>query len=69
VVILSISVGANKFLGLRRIFARILPNLPEKLQKKKKVISKRKAQHVVFGAIFFKSKQIGRYFAQSFWDL
>jgi len=34
VVVQHIGVGAGKILGLRMIFARILPNLPEKLHKK-----------------------------------
>jgi len=28
---IGIGVGANKFLGMQRTFARIFPNLPEKL--------------------------------------
>jgi len=30
-----IGIGAGKFLGVRRIFARILPNLPEKNHEKR----------------------------------
>jgi len=45
-------VGAGKFLGVRRIFARILPNLPGKTPKK--VTSKKISCH--FGRHFFPIK-------------
>jgi len=53
-----IGVGAGKFWGVRRIFARIFPNLPEKNPKK--------VLHTVLGAIFFKSKHAGRHFCSYF---
>jgi len=76
-----IGSGASKFLGVRRNFARILPNLPEKyfkisdLQKKALHVNSgtkwspkknKKAFHVNSGAIFFKSKHVGRHFCSDF---
>ena len=49
-----IGVGAGTFLGVRRIFARILPNVPEKKTKGKVTSKKIKklALHVISGGIF-----------------
>jgi len=75
-----IGVGAGKFLRVRRIFARIFPNLPEKilghflceyfLMKTvfRMTSNKRKGLHVILGAISFKSKHVGRHFACIFRD-
>ena len=46
-VVQHIGVGAGKILGVRMIFARILPNLPEKLHKK--VTYKKKVFLCYFG--------------------
>jgi len=51
--VFPIGVGASKFLGVRRIFARI------KLHKKS---PPKKAPHVILGAISFKSKHVGHHF-------
>jgi len=51
VVVHHIGERAGTFFGLRRIFARILPNLPEKSSIKKRP-PKRKLLHVILGAIF-----------------
>jgi len=57
-----IDVGAGKFLEVRRIFARILPNVPEKKAKEKWPPKKlKKSLHVILGAIFFKSKHVQRH--------
>ena len=58
----TIRVGAGKFLGVRRIFARIFPNLSEKLlghflckcflMKTVVGMTSKKSLHVIFGAIF-----------------
>ena len=48
-VVQHIGVGAGKILGVRMIFARILPNLPEKLHKK--VTYKKKVFPVILGAV------------------
>jgi len=45
------SVGAGRFLGVRRIFAQILVNVPEKIIHKKKWPPK-KALHVILSVIF-----------------
>ena len=64
--------AGGKFLGVRRNFARILPNLPEKYvtYKKKLFFSIQarceKAVHVNSGAITFKSKHVGRHFCSDF---
>ena len=51
---LSIGVGAGKVLGVRRIIARILPNLPEKSSKK---VTFTKKKHLMwFWAPFFQIK-------------
>jgi len=47
----SIGVGAGKFLGMRRMFAQISPNLPEKNSKKKRS-SKKTAFHFILGDFF-----------------
>jgi len=48
ITVMAIGVGAGKFLGVRRNFARILPNLPEKYFKTSDL---QKALHVSLGAM------------------
>jgi len=50
----NISVGAGKFLGVRRIFAQISPNLPKKYSKK--MTSKQKRLHFDLKCYFCKIK-------------
>jgi len=47
-----IGVGAGKFLGVRRIFAQISANLPEKISKENGL--QKKCLHFHFSAIFAK---------------
>jgi len=61
-------VGAGKFLGVRRNFARIIPNLPKKYFKKSDV-QKKTAFHVNPGATIFKSKHVGRHFCSGFQEV
>jgi len=58
------SVGAGRFLGVWRIFAQILVNVPEKIIHKKKWPPK-KALHVILSVIF---AQIFRNFMNVFGD-
>jgi len=67
----TVGVEVGKILGVRKNFARILPNFPEKdLQKSSSCQFRR---HVTFkkscvnsGAIIFKSKHVGRHFCSDF---
>ena len=66
-------VGAGKILGVRMIFARILPNLPEKLHKKWP--TKKSFFYVILGAVgchfcsYFQTfAMIFRDFVKVFWD-
>ena len=59
-----IGVGAGNFLEVRRKFARILPNLPEKyfnVRDLQNVIAKIKSCHVNSGAFIYMSKHVGRH--------
>jgi len=49
VVVQHIGEGAGNFFGVRRIFARILPNVPEKNSIKSDL--QKKALHVILGAV------------------
>jgi len=76
----DIGAGAGKFLVVRRIFAQISPNLPEKTPTKMThpkndcifsnqitcFATSKKALHVNSGAIIFKWKHVGRHFCSDF---
>jgi len=53
---LCIGVGAGKFLGVRRIFAQITPNLPEK-NSKENDLQKTTTFHFMLG-VFFQIKAL-----------
>jgi len=59
-VVFNIGVRAGKFLEVRRIFAWIPPKLPEKTPEKRDL--RKKAHPCYLGAIFLKSKHVGRHF-------
>ena len=63
----TVGVGAGKILGVRRIFAGILPTLPEKKTPKKvKSHLEKKSSPRHFGRLFFKLKHVGRRFCSYF---
>jgi len=76
----AIGVGAGKFWGMRRNFARILPNLPKKyfkrsdLQKKlfmsirEPLFSNQSMLAAIFAQIFRKFSKVLRDFAWILWD-
>jgi len=65
-----ISEGAGKILGVRRIFARISPNLPEKFLGHfsceyflmKTVLGAISSNQSMLGVIFFRSKYVAGFF-------
>jgi len=62
---MPIGVGAGKLLGVRRIFAQISPNLPEKTPKKMTSKKRKKQLHFIScWAHFFKSKHLKHNFAR-----
>jgi len=64
-VLLSIGVGEGKFLGVRRYFAWILPNLPEKCFKKSDL---KKIFVSIRAPLFSNQRMLGVIFAQIFED-
>jgi len=58
-------VGAGKFLGVRRNFARIIPNLPKKYFKKSDV-QKKQLFMSIQAPLFSNQSMLGAIFAQVF---
>jgi len=67
-VVQHIGVGAGKILGVRMIFARILPNLPKKLHKKVTYKSFLCYFGCHFCSYFQAFAKIFRDFVKVFWD-
>ena len=62
----NIGVGAGKFLGVRRNFARIFPNLPEKYSASEQVTSNKKLFMSIRAPLFLNQSMLGTIFAQIF---